>query len=386
MNQELAPVVDDFSGYILGGRSTDASLGIAQAVEAERIGYRRVWISERYNMKECGVLFGGICASTTRLGVGTGAMTITARPPIVTAAIGATVHSAFGPRCVLGLGLGGVEFNRAHGLKVTSYQALIDYATIIKRLYRGEEVNYEGPAGSYKGLLFPDLYDGPQPAVWHLHFGGPKASKVCVNPCFDGTMVGFGSTPEATYNSIQTIRKECELIGRDPATLHICVPVFSAPEFNADEARSASIINPTYGSGLADFDSLKAITAISFTQPSLSSLTVRMNGWDTKIVQEIRNHPLFQGMDDLTPDYRFRNRADVMDAAKLIPDAWIRDSCAVGSTDECVKKLEEYKAAGADEIATYTSAPAQNANVIAAWRKRKAAKANAAQSQRAVPR
>src|SRR5262249_51516170 len=99
MTQDLAPVVDDLSCYILAGRVTDASVGIAQAVEAERLGFRRVWISERYSLKECGVLFGGIAASTTRLGMGTGAMTLGARLPLVTAAIGATLHSAFGPRC-----------------------------------------------------------------------------------------------------------------------------------------------------------------------------------------------------------------------------------------------------------------------------------------------
>jgi hypothetical protein len=56
-----------------------------------------------------------------------------------------------------------------------------------------------------------------------------------------------------------------------------------------------------------------------------------------------------------------------MDVAELVPDEWIYESCAVGSTDTCVRKLKEFRDAGADEIATYTSAPAQNAEVVAAW-------------------
>jgi alkanesulfonate monooxygenase SsuD/methylene tetrahydromethanopterin reductase-like flavin-dependent oxidoreductase (luciferase family) len=47
-----------------------------------------------------------------------------------------------------------------------------------------------------------------------------------------------------------------------------------------------------------------------------------------------------------------------------------QDSCAVGSTATCAEKLAEFRAAGADEIAIYTSTPAQNADVIAAWRSR----------------
>jgi 5,10-methylenetetrahydromethanopterin reductase len=386
MNHELAPVVNDLSSYILAGRVTNASIGIEQAIEAERLGFRRIWISERYNMKECGVLFGAIAARTTRLGVGTGAMTITARPPIVTAAIGATVHSAFGPRCVLGLGLGAVEFNIPHGFKVATYQSLIDYATIIKSLYRGEVVNYEGPAGSYKGVHFPDLYDGPQPEVWHVHVGGPKACAVSANPAFDGAMVGFQSTPEAVHDSVIAIRKECERIGRDPATLRICVPVFTAPEFDMAEAKGTSILNPTWGKGIVTFDTLKVNSVMLCTQPSLFNGIALRNGWDINIRQKVMSHPIFQGMSDTSSaDQRFRNRADLMDAAKLIPDAWVYGPCAVGSTAECVKKLEEFKAAGADEIATYVSAPAQNANVIAAWRKRKAAPANAKQPQENGP-
>ena len=46
-----APVVDDLSAYIAGGRITNAAEVIAHAVDAERIGYRRVWLSERYDLK-----------------------------------------------------------------------------------------------------------------------------------------------------------------------------------------------------------------------------------------------------------------------------------------------------------------------------------------------
>jgi hypothetical protein len=75
------PIYEMTSSYVLAGRVTDASIAIAQAVEAERLGFRPVWICECFHTRECGVLFGAIAARTTRLDVGTGAMTITARPP-----------------------------------------------------------------------------------------------------------------------------------------------------------------------------------------------------------------------------------------------------------------------------------------------------------------
>jgi hypothetical protein len=43
-------------------------------------------------------------------------------------------------------------------------------------------------------------------------------------------------------------------------------------------------------------------------------------------------------------DQKFHNLADMMDAAKLIPDSWVYGTRAVRSTTECAKKFEEFKA------------------------------------------
>jgi probable F420-dependent oxidoreductase len=364
-----APVVDQISAYILGGRSTDASVGIAEAVEAERLGLRRVWISERYNMKNAAVLFGAIAASTERIGVGTGAMTITARPPIVTASIGATVHSAFGPRCVLGLGPGTAEFNQPHGIPVGTYEQLRDYADIVTQLFKGETVNYSGPAGEFRDLRFPDLYDGPPPEVWHTHMGGPKACAVSATPAFDGAMAGFIATPAATRNTVKWLRENCERLGRDPATLHICVPVCTAPDVSPELMRNL-VRNPSYGSGVVTFETLKIFLALFLTQPSTATGVLRRNGWDVRAIDRTLAHPVFKGMGG-NADFLIRDREQALEAASLVPDEWIEEACAVGSPARCVDKLEEFLDAGADEIALYTSSPGQNAEVIAEFRRRR---------------
>jgi 5,10-methylenetetrahydromethanopterin reductase len=43
------------------------------------------------------------------------------------------------------------------------------------------------------------------------------------------------------------------------------------------------------------------------------------------------------------------------------------ESCALGSVDQCVTTLQRFRDAGADEIATYGSTPAQNADLATAW-------------------
>ncbi len=369
---DLAPVVPDLSCYIAGGRVTDATVALQHAAEAERLGFRRAWISERYNMKECGALFGAICAQNPRLNVGTGATTISARLPNVLASMAATVNSAFGKRAILGLGVGNPEYNKPHGVPTLGYDALRDYARIVKRLFRGETINYDGPAGRFEGLLFTDtLPEDRTPEVWHVQLGGPKACQVSADPAFDGVLLGFYSTPAAMADSVRMIHEECERIGRDPATLHIAASVCTGPDYDDAAALRPGIFNPSYGDKLVKIEQLKVLLMLTLLEPKVSTMTVKRNGWDPGIVQKILAHEMFAGMEELAPDYFFRDRSKLMEVANIIPDDWIEESCAIGSTEACVKKLQEFRdIPGVDEIAFYCSAPGQNADVIAAWRER----------------
>ena len=66
-----ARVIDDLSAYIIAGRvkaqpspesetaGRTPAQGIEDGVEAERIGFRRIFLSERWNLKEAGVILGG---------------------------------------------------------------------------------------------------------------------------------------------------------------------------------------------------------------------------------------------------------------------------------------------------------------------------------------
>jgi hypothetical protein len=54
------------------------------------------------------------------------------------------------------------------------------------------------------------------------------------------------------------------------------------------------------------------------------------------------------------------------------------DTCALGSVDDCVRSLQRFRDAGADEVATYGSTPRQNERLAGAWAARATAKAGLA--------
>jgi 5,10-methylenetetrahydromethanopterin reductase len=350
LDDALDPVVSDLSAYLAGGRVWDSGEVIRQAVDAERLGLRRVWLSERYDLKEAGVLLGGMAASTTRLEMGTAALIPSSRPPIVVAAMGATLHSAFGPRLTLGLGRSMSEYISNANLEPVTRRALIDYADIYRRLWRGETVDYDGPAGSYSGLHMADTYDGDPPQVWAVHLGGPKACEMSGSPAFDGVYLQPFMTAEAVSNSVELMRRSCERHDRDPASLRICIPLVSAPEMTPDQERLLM--------------HARMITYIG--QPSMMNVYTRLNGWDPERVRPILDHPMFADDPDRI-DHNF-HREQLAEVAKMVPDEWMYPTSLSGSIADCVETMQDYRDTGADEISFYGSSPAENAKLIAAWR------------------
>jgi 5,10-methylenetetrahydromethanopterin reductase len=365
----LDPVVEDWSGWMISGRvrsqrgdvpyetavRTPAE-GMQDGVDAERIGYRRVYISERLNLKHAAVFLSGIAARTSRLELGPAMATPGYHHPLEAAAFGATMHACYGPRFILGLGRGSGQWLKGTGMAEAGYRGIIDYATIVRRLWRGERVDYDGPLGRFDGIELGDVYEGPEPQIWFGGFGHPKFAAAAAE-AFDAVFLHPFYTPEAVHGAVSRLREACERIDRDPATLRIIQPVVTAPELDDYETRA-----------------LCHARAVTYFQiPGYGESLIRANGWPRKLLDEVRNHQQVKGS-GVIADFRY-HRIELMKVAELIPDELMGASAAIGSVEECLKFVRELKAAGADEIATYGSTPGQNAKLVAAWRAAKAADA-----------
>jgi len=356
----LAPVASDLSLYVQGGRIKNAATVIDDAVEGERLGLRRIWLSERYDLKEAGILLGGMAARTTRLELGTSALFPRSRPPILTAALGATFHSAFGPRLTLGLGRSMGAYVENANMRPLTFAELQDYASLYRRLWAGETVDHDSSIGTFAGLHMADTYDGPAPRIYSVMLGGPKACEVAASPLFDGVYLQPFMTAEAVHNSVTWIREACERIDRDFSEMRIVAPMISAPEMTEPQERA--------------YMHARMVTYIG--QPGMLGVYEKLNGWDPSLADPIRNHPMFAD-DPHRIDHNF-HRADLMEVAKLVPDEWVYGTSLTGSLEDCVRTIQAYRDAGAHEICFYGSTPAENAGLISAWREHTSAMAAAA--------
>ncbi|EHB45312.1 putative F420-dependent oxidoreductase, MSMEG_2249 family [Mycolicibacterium rhodesiae JS60] len=359
VDNHQSPVVDDISTYLICGRVLSAppadprtgrsvAQGIEDARAAEKLGFRRAFISERLDIKDAGAFLGGAAAVTSRLEVGTGALAVPSRDPRVTASLGATMHAAYGPRFILGLGRTEPQF-MSYG-QVT-FDHLIDYAEIIRRLWRGEVVDYRGPAGQFDGIALRDRYDGPPPQIWSCILGGPHAARAAAR-AFDGVILTPFLLPEAVARTVGYIREECERIGRDPAEVRICHPIVTAPDLDDYETRLLA--------------HARAVTY--FQMPSFARALSAFNGWDGEgLLAKFADHRQLAGV--ASADQSF-HRKELLGPASLIPDSWMEQTSALGSVQSCVATLQQFRDAGADELAFYGSTPDQNAALLDAWRQR----------------
>jgi len=342
---------DDLSAFLLAGRTKAPAAALTEAADAERLGLRRVWLSERYDLKEAGALLGGVAARTTRIGIATGVVITTSRHPLLTAALGATMQATYGHRFTLGLGRGFGEFLRGQNLTAAGYEAYADYVEILRRLWRGETVTYDGPAGRYEALKTIDPLDGPPPEIWSGIMGGPKAARVAA-AVSDGVLLAPFLTPKAVHTAVTTIRDERSRLGLDPS-IRICASVVTAPEFSEEETRLVC--------------HARLVTYLE--PPQFGNVYARLNGWDIEAVDRLRHHPQFQRLERGTADQTF-HRSQLLGPAELVPDSWVAEASAVGPIADCVALLEAYRDAGADEIALYGSTPADNARLVDAWKAR----------------
>lgn len=366
MEVERSSPVGDLSAYLVAGRvvshlpdnpvnataARTVTQGIDDGAEAERLGFANVYLSERWNLKEAGVVLGAVGARTSRVGLGTGLVSPARRHVLHMAAFGATMHAAFGPRFLLGLGRGDHAYLRHEGLRTAGFAGLVDYVQILRRLWDGEVVSYDGPAGNYHDIKLGDTYAGPAPSVLYGTFGMPKAA-AAVAQAFDGVILPPMMLPDATARSVARLRGSCEAIGRDPHSLRIVQCVVTAPDLGIDEARA-----------------LAHARAVTYLQaPEYGTALATINEWDPAPLERIRSEidRMQSGGGDEMADTAF-HRVQLMDVAEMVPDDWMSASCAFGTAAQCADKLREFKRAGADEITTYGSTPGQNAGLIAAWR------------------
>lgn len=345
---------DKFGTYILPGRVDDPRRGIEEAQEAERIGLGAVWISERFALKEPAVLAGAVSEATAKIRIN-GTFYATMRHPIVTASIANMMQAMSGDRFGVMFARAVPAYMKMLGAPAITMERLGDCISIMRRLWAGETVDYEGVLGRFPMLKLTDKHEGPSPPIIFTAIG-PKSLEFAGAYC-DGVLLHPFVSPEGVRNSTRIVRDAAERAGRDPMTVRIHHNVIVAPDLPKDEE-----------------DAVVRGRAITYFElPGFGDLIVEINGWDKAVLDAVRAHPKIAALNGKPADQAY-TRQELVDVGQLLPQQWIDEGAAVGTAAQCADRLMAYLDAGADEILLHGSAPKDMGPLTAELRRALAAK------------
>jgi 5,10-methylenetetrahydromethanopterin reductase len=333
---------------VLPGGVTDPSSGIHEVRTAEAIGLGTVWIGERYDTKDLGSLAGAFSQVTERVQIGSAVTHSGIRHPMALASMGQTLQSLTKGRFLLGLGRSASWRWRMYGVRPPTTQALRDIASILSRLWAGETVRYQGPLGEFPELRLAQRIEiAPPPLL--LAAVGPKTLQLA-GEAYDGVILHPFLTPEAVAKSVRTVRDAADRAGRDPDAIRCCAAIVVAPDRTPE------------GQALA----VNARAAGYFQVGGLGDALVEANGWDVGDLARYRAQPVLTELGNRPAD-KVLTRDELIALTSGMPGSWLPSSSAVGTAQECARRLKEYLDAGADELLLHGSTAEHLGSLVEAF-------------------
>jgi len=317
--------------YILPGRVLDARVGLEQARAAEDLGLGTVWVSERWDTKELGAVCGALTQATSRARIATGVSHFGTRHPIVVAGWALTMQVLSGGRFVLGFGRSRGPRWEALGIPVPTGRIIADHVAILRRLWDGETVTYDGPAGRYPAMRLDDVPDVAPPPLL-LAALGPRTLELA-GRSFDGVVLHGVLTPEAVARSSGAVRAAAEAAGRDPGAVKIFATVITAPDGKDADVR--------------DIVGARAITYLR--HPGYGQSLAKVNGWDVSVIDRLQARVAALSSSHDPADQAIP-RSTHAEISGLLPTGWLLDASAVGSARECASRWHDFLDARADEL------------------------------------
>jgi probable F420-dependent oxidoreductase len=341
--------------YVLPGHIQDPVVAYDELRDADRLGFGSIWISERFSAKNADVLSGAAAVLAPSGGIAAGLIqNMPLRHPIVTAGFAATMAKLTRDRFALGVGRGTDSFADASGTPRLNFRIMKDYVTILRQLWRGETVEYDGPLGRMSGLrLGVDL--PVQPPV--LMAGMGEKTLHWAGGFCDGVIFNSLWTAEAVARSAEVVRKGAEEAGRDPASVRIWTILISACDVS-EEAMLRYVIR-------------RMNTYILF--PKMFDAICDANHWDKS--EAVRLREVLAAIDGdrkagtMGDETTTRDLDDLRRMRDQYPRHWIETGNAVGSGEEGARAALSRIEAGADSILFHGSTPGELGGVLAAWGK-----------------
>ena len=342
----MSPAFPELGCYGLAGHTSDPADLLDEVRTAEALGLGAVFLSERFNVKDAGVLAGAAAAVSSRIGIGTAATNHNTRHPLVTATMATTLHRLSGGRYAFGLGRGFDLLFDVMGLPRVTGAQLEDAIAIYRTLWSGGSVvGHEGPAGSFPYLSQDSSFDERIPVL--MTAIGDRTLELA-GRLADGVVLHTFLTDEALARSVAKIRLAAADAGRDPASVRVWAVLATVEESISEELALR-----------------KTVGRLATYLQGYGQVLVDANGWSRDDLARFREDSLVSGypgaFDAVGTSEQLTYLRD-----EVIPEQWLA-AAATGTAEECAARVADQLAAGADSVILHGATPTELAPVVQAW-------------------
>lgn len=339
--------LNEIGFYTLAGAPRSPADLLEEMPMAEALGLGSAFISERFNLKEAVTLSGAAAAASRTLGIATAATNQNTRHPVVTASYATTMHRLSGGRFTLGLGRGIDRLFDAFGMPHITTAQMEDFASLLRRLFRGEVVAaHDGPCGKYPVLHLDSSFEEDIP-IGMVAFG-PK-SLALAGRAMDMVVLHTFFTDDTVTRCVNTVREAATRAGRDPSSVRIWSCYATVHDGLADDVRLKKTVGrlASYLQGYGD-------------------LLVRTNGWDRAALDRFRTDPVVSSFVGAIDDRA--DRATLEHIADVLPDEWL-EPAATGSPERCAERVLGQFDLGVDGVIMHGASPEELRPVLSAYRR-----------------
>ena len=286
---------------------------------AEERGFEAIWQADTRLARDCVVLMSAFLATTKRLKIGSGILPIWTRNPAVIAATWSTMVEMAPGRVMLGLGAWWEPIASRVGVKREKpLLAMREHVEAIRQLFTMEEVTYHGEFIHLDRVKLDVVFSDTSPRRIPIYIGatGDKMLELAGEIC-DGVVLNYVVSVGYIKKAVEHVRIGAERSGRklsdvDLPELIVCCLSDTDPAAAMAEGK-------------------KLVAYYLATEPHI----MKASSVSEDLLHEVQSVMGWPATDD-----------EYEKASRLIPDDVVRNLMAVGTTEECVAKVQEYVAAG----------------------------------------
>lgn len=302
----------------------DMGYELEMARYAEERGFAEIWQADTRLARDCVVMMSAFLTYTERLRIGSGVLPIWTRNPAVIAATWSSMWELGGKvdgrgRVMLGLGAWWEPIASRVGVtRERPLAAMREHIEALRQLFTMEEVTYQGDFVKLDRIRLDVAFGDTSPRDIPLYIGatGPKMLELAGEIC-DGVVLNYVVSVDYIREAVRLVEQGAKAAGKTlddvdrPELLVCCL---------SDDDPAAAMA-----------EGKKLVAYYLATEPHI----MKASGVDEELLEQVQSIMSWPATE-----------ADYIRASQVIPDEVVRNLMAVGTSQECRDKVQEYVDAG----------------------------------------